>query len=226
MRQVYSAGSPGKMCYLQSDGPCVRWALVRQMGLAGSAWLSCLSDAAPTLIMHVATCALQVLAVSTHNHYRRVQDRMRKKQQQEARETAAANAGKMQAPAGPSGQAQVSCTSLVITWRWVAGQMSTVVQHLAGEPDVLHHTAAGRCQAAAGSCGYRAASWQPASSAVLLQIAPRFSSMLFVQSAAAPFWCKQATWRGFAHHSRFCSGLSCKYEEQHILFSCCRDIHP
>eukprot|EP00891_Asterochloris_glomerata_P007460 jgi/Astpho2/7460/Aster-02039 len=48
----------------------------------------------------------RVLAVSTHNHYRRVQDRMRKKQQQEARETAAANAVKMQAPAGPSGQAQ------------------------------------------------------------------------------------------------------------------------
>ena len=82
--------------------------------------------------------ALQVLAVSTHNHYRRVQDRMRKKQQQEARETAAANAGKMQAPAGPSGQAQVGCTTLLVTRRWVAGQGSTMVQHLAGEPDMLH----------------------------------------------------------------------------------------
>ena len=68
-----------------------------------------------TLIMHLPLAALQVLAVSTHNHYRRVQDRMRKKQQQEARETAAANAVKMQAPAGPSGQAQVGCTSLMAT---------------------------------------------------------------------------------------------------------------
>lgn len=92
------------ICNLHNSA--VKWALLCRV---------CLAQMTLTLIMHLPLAALQVLAVSTHNHYRRVQDRMRKKQQQEARETAAANAVKMQAPAGPSGQAQVGCTSLMAT---------------------------------------------------------------------------------------------------------------
>ena len=162
--------------------------------------------------------ALQVLAVSTHNHYRRVQDRMRKKQQQEARETAAANAGKMQAPAGPSGQAQVGCTSHVATGRRVAGLMSTVVQYLAGELNMLHHTAAGRCQAAACCCGSFAASSQLPSSAALLQIASGRSSHAFcVVLPQHPVCCRQATWWGFAHHW----SVSCKSSQPAQFPSCC-----
>ena len=118
-------------------------------------WLAQLPTSVP---LQPSTCmwltaALQVLAVSTHNHYRRVQDRMRKKQQQEARETAAASAGKMQAPAGPSGQAQVGCASVRATRRWAAGHTSAAVQDLAGELDMLHPHSSRSLPGSCVACG-------------------------------------------------------------------------